>query len=123
MVSDRQRDLLLSIGVPLASFGGIALAFALASAGLIEEPGRFGWGCVVGSVLLAVLAFLKPRKDIVSLTTPLYALILFVVPSELEPNILMQLLFAASLTVLVYRLNRSFSKKRGDARTAVPKSD
>ena len=123
MVSDAQRDLLLSIGVPLASFGGILLAFALAGAGLIEDPGAFGWGCVVGSVLLAVLAYLKPRKDIVALTTPLYAVLLFVVPMELKPNLLMQLLFAASLTVLMLRVNWSFSKKQGDARAAVPPSD
>ena len=123
MVSDAQRDLLLSIGVPLASFGGIVLAFGLAAAGLIEDPGAFGWGCVVGSVLLAVLAWVKPRKDIVSLTTPLYAVLLFVVPMDLKPNLLMQLLFAASLTVLTLRVNRSFSKKQGDARAAVPASD
>ncbi len=123
MVSDAQRDLLLSAGVPLASFGGILIAFALDAAGLIEDPGAFGWGCVVGSVLLAVLAYLKPRKDIVSLTTPLYAVLLFVVPMELNPNLLMQLLFAASMTVLMIRVNRSFSKKSGDARAAVPVSD
>ena len=123
MVSDAQRDLLLSIGVPLASFGGIVLAFGLAGAGLIEDPGAFGWGCVVGSVLLAVLAWVKPRKDIVSLSTPLYAVLLFVVTMDLKPNLLMQLLFAASLTVLALRVNRSFSKKVGDARAAVPASD
>ena len=123
MVSNAQRDLLLSVGVPLASFGGILIAFALATAGLIEDPGAFGWGCVIGSILLAVLAYLKPRKDIVSLTTPLYAFLLFVFPMELKPNLLMQILFAASLTVLTLRVNRSFSKKQGDARAAVPASD
>jgi hypothetical protein len=123
MVSAARRDLLLSAGVPLTSFGGIPVAIALANAGLITNPGAFAWGCVIGSVLLAYLAYLKPRRDIVSLFAPLYAVLIFVVPMELQPNLLMQLLFAASLTVLVVRLNRSFSKKRGDARTAVPESD
>ena len=123
MVTVAQRDLLLSAGVPLASFGGIAVAIALANAGLIAEPGSFAWGCVIGSVLLAYLAYLKPRRDLVSLCAPLFALIIFIVPGDLRPNMLTQLLFAATLTVLVIRVNRSFSKKRGDAGTAVPESD
>jgi hypothetical protein len=123
MVSVAQRDRLLSAGVPLASFGGILVAFALANVGLIADPGSFSWGCVIGSVLLAYLAYLKPRRDIVSLFAPLYALIIFIVPGDLRPNLLTQILFAASLTVLVVRVNVSFSKKRGDARTAVPESD
>ena len=123
MVSVAQRDLYLSAGVPLASFGGILVALGLANVGLIADPGSFAWGCVIGSVLLAYLAYLKPRRDIVSLFAPLYALIIFIVPGDLRPNLLTQLLFAASLTVLVIRVNRSFSKKRGDARAAVPESD
>ncbi len=123
MVTVAQRDHLLSAGVPLASFGGIAVAFGLANAGLIADPGSFAWGCVIGSVLLAYLAYLKPRRDLVSLCAPLFALIIFIVPGDLRPNVLTQLLFAATLTILVIRVNRSFSKKRGDARTAVPESD
>lgn len=123
MVSPAQRDLLLSAGVPLASFGGIPVAIALANAGLIPNPGPFGWGCVIGSVLLAYIAYLKPRRDLVSLCAPLFAVLIFVVPTEMQPTVLTQLLFAATVTILVVRLNRSFSKKRKDARTAVPESD
>jgi hypothetical protein len=123
MVSSAQRDLLLAAGVPVASFGGIGVAIALQKAGLIADPGSFAWGCVVGSVLLAYLAYLKPRRDLVSLCAPFFALVIFVVPGDLRPNLLTQLLFAATLTVLVVRVERSFSKKRKDARTAVPDSD
>ncbi len=123
MVSSAQRDLLLSAGVPLASFGGIPVAIALTNAGLIADPGSFAWGCVIGSALLAYLAYLKPRRDLVSLCAPLFALVIFIVPGDLRPNLLTQLLFAATLTVLMIRVNRSFSKKLGDARTAVPESD
>lgn len=123
MVSSAQRDLLLSAGVPLASFGGIPAAIALANAGLIADPGSFAWGCVIGSLLLAYLAYLKPRRDLVSLLVPIFALVIFIVPGDLRPNLLTQLLFAATLTALVIRLNRSFSKKQGDARSAVPESD
>lgn len=120
MVSAERRDQLLAIGVPIVSFGGIPVAIALARAGLIENPGPFAWGCVIGSVLIAYLAYLKPKRDLVSLLVPLFALLIFIVPMEMPPTVLTQLLFAATLTALVVRLQRSFSKKLGDARTAVP---
>lgn len=123
MVSASQRDLILAAGVPLASFGGIPAAFALQQAGLIADPGSFAWGCVIGSFLLAYLAYLQPRKDLVSLCAPLFALLIFVVPGDLRPSLLTQLLFAGTLTLLVIRVNRSFSKRKEDARTAVPESD
>jgi len=123
MVSAAQRDLALSAGIPLTSFGGIPVAIALYNAGLIADPGTFAWGCVVGSALLAYLAYVKPRRDIVSLCAPLYAVLIFLVPMEMQPNLLTQLLFAASITILMIRVNRSFSKKMGDARAAVPVSD
>ena len=110
MVSDARRDLAVSIAIPLVSFGGIPVAIALARLGYIDNPGPFGWGCVLGSLLLAYLAYLKPRRDIVSFSAPL----------ELPATVLTQVLFAATLTALVVRLNRSFSKKQGDAGTAVP---
>jgi hypothetical protein len=123
MPSDILRDRLLSAAVPIVSFGGIVVAVSLAQAGWIQDAGSFVWGCVAGSVVLAYLAYVKPRRDIVSLFAPLYALLIFIVPMEMKPNLLTQVLFAASLTALVIRLNVSFSKKEGDARTAVPDSD
>lgn len=123
MVTTARRDLALSAGVVIASFGGIPVAIALANAGLIADAGSFGWGCVIGSLLLAYLAYLKPRRDIVSLCVPLFALFIFILPASIQPTVLTQVLYAASLTVLVVRLNRSFSKKQGDARPAVPLSE
>ncbi len=123
MVSAVLQDRLLSIGVPLFSFGGIGVAIALGNAGLIDDPGRFAWGCVIASVLLAYLAYRKPRRDLVSLCAPLFAFLIFVLPGELQPNLLTQALFAATVTILTVRLNRLYSKKVGDARTAVPGSD
>ncbi len=120
MVSDARRDLAVSIAIPLVSFGGIPVAIALARLGYIDNPGPFGWGCVLGSLLLAYLAYLKPRRDIVSFSAPIFAFFIFVAPLELPATVLTQVLFAATLTALVVRLNRSFSKKQGDAGTAVP---
>jgi hypothetical protein len=102
-------ELYLTIAVPVVAFGGILLAVALARAGWIPDAGRFGWGCVAASFLLAYLAYIKPRRDIVSLCAPFYAIIIFIVPLEIEPNLLMQVLFAASISLLLIRLHLRFS--------------
>jgi hypothetical protein len=105
----RQNELILSIAIPAFSFGGAALGYGLQVLGVIPDAGEFYWGCVIGSVLLAYLAWLKPRKDIVSLLAPLYALIIFILPLELRPNLVLQVLFAASITILMVRLNVRFN--------------
>jgi hypothetical protein len=111
-------EILLSIGVPAFSFGGAALGTLLWQRGYIADPGSFYWGCLAGAALLAYLAWLKPRRDIVALLAPLYAVIIFLIPLENKPTVLLQLLFGASLTVLVVRLNILFStppvKKHGE---------
>jgi hypothetical protein len=99
----------LSIAVPLVSFGGIALAISLQYLGLIADAGEFFWGCVIGSVCLGYLAWIKPRRDIVALLAPLYAVLIFLVPLEMRPNLVLQVLFAISITILVVRLNKRFS--------------
>jgi len=76
--------------------------------GLITDIGPYGVGQFAASILLAALAWTMPKKDIVSLMAPIYALLIFVVPLELQPNLLTQVLFAASISLLVIRLNRSF---------------
>ncbi|MDD1708313.1 MAG: hypothetical protein LUQ33_03965 [Methanoregulaceae archaeon] len=111
-------EILLSISVPVLCFGGAALGMLLWQGGYIRDPGSFYWGSLAGSVLLAYLAWQKPKRDIVSLLAPLYAVIIFLVPLENKPTVLLQLLFGASLTILVVRLNLLFStppvKKHGE---------
>jgi hypothetical protein len=111
-------EILLSISVPVLCFGGAALGMLLWQGEYIRDPGSFYWGNLAGSVLLAYLAWQKPRKDIVSLLAPVYAVIIFLVPLENKPTVLLQLLFGASLTILVVRLNLLFStplvKKHGE---------
>lgn len=114
-MSDEQREReplikALSLAVPAVSFGSIMLNVLLLRMGLITDIGPYGIGQFAGAILLGVLAWVLPRKDIVSLMAPIYALLIFVVPLELEPNLLTQILFAASISVLVIRLNRSFSR-------------
>ncbi|MGD9937900.1 MAG: hypothetical protein AB7S61_10565 [Methanoregulaceae archaeon] len=118
-----RRERLLAVSIPVIAFGGIPIAIALARAGWIDDPGTFAWGCVIGSALIAYLAYIKPKKDIVSLLVPVFALLIFIVPLEMKPTVLTQVLFAATLTALVVRLQLRFSKKKGDAGTAVPEID
>ncbi|MCG7854804.1 MAG: hypothetical protein MIO88_03005 [Methanoregulaceae archaeon] len=109
LASWSRRDLLLSIAVPAFSFGGTGVGILLEELGYIEDSGLFYWGCLIGAFILAYLAWGKPRKDIVSLLAPMYAVIIFLTAVEITPNIILQLLFAASLTILVVRLNIRFS--------------
>jgi hypothetical protein len=94
--------------VPLIAFGGVVVSQIappiLSAAGIA--------GCFLASFLLALLAYRKPKKDIVSLLTPLYAVLIFANP-DFDPMLLLQIqvLYAASLTVLVLRLNARFSRK------------
>jgi hypothetical protein len=104
-----RKEWALSIAIPVISFGGTGLGVLLALQGFIADAGSFYWGALAGSFLLAYLAWIKPRKDIVSLLAPLYGVIIFLLAVEMKPTVLLQLLFAASLTVLMIRLNRRFS--------------
>ncbi len=104
-----QRELILSAAIPLVSFGGTGLGMLLERSGLIPDAGTFYWGSVAASFLLGYLAWNKPRRDIVSVLSPLYAIIIFFLAVEVSPTVLLQLLFDASLTVLMVRLNIRFS--------------
>lgn len=103
------RIMVLSIAVPVVSFGGMAIAILLQDAGIIANAGTFSWGCVAGAVILGYLAYLMPKRDLVSLCTPLFAFLIFIVPMEYTPTLLLQGLFAASISFLVYRLHSRFS--------------
>ena len=109
---ERLRGWLLGWGwlaVILVSLGGIALDMLLVPGilpvSLAGDPGR--GGCILGTFLLAGTAALKPRKDIVALVTPLYAIIIFVLPNEFSQGLLMQLLFAGSIAVVAVRMPHS----------------
>jgi predicted permease len=65
-------------------------------------------GCVLGSLAIAGIALTRRRKDIVSLCTPIFAAFIFVFPLETAPGLPMQLLYAATLTGLVVRLEKRF---------------
>lgn len=66
----KRLQLRISLAVPLVSFGGPGPGILLQEAGLIADRADFSWGSVAGAIILAYLASLKPRMDIVSLCAP-----------------------------------------------------
>ena len=98
----------LELLVPVLSFGGTLAGIFIWSLGVHFGIQYAAIGCVLGSCILAYLAWIRQKKDIVSLTTPIYAFIFFVVPADYLPGIVLQLLFAAGLTILLVRLKYRF---------------
>src|SRR5208337_3830317 len=96
--------------VPLFSFGGAAFAILAWTSGWSIDLRVTAAGCVIASFVLAYVAWIRPKKDIVALTTPIYALIFFVVPLD-DPvaTITLELLYAVSLSILLVRLKYRFS--------------
>ena len=96
----------LGMLVPLFSFGGAALGILAWTSGTSIDLRVTAAGCVCASFALVYLAWIRPKKDIVALTTPIYALIFFAVPLD-DPvaTITLELLYAISLSILLVRLN------------------
>ncbi len=105
---DRNPHLWLELAVPLFSFGGAAVAILAGIQGISLDSHYPALGCVLASCVLAYLAWLRKKKDIVALSTPVYAFIFFLVPTEVAVGIILQLLYAVSLTILLVRLKLRF---------------
>jgi hypothetical protein len=91
------------VTVGALSIGATLLGLAL------QTPSIGIAGCILGSAVLAAIAIYKPKKDIVSLLTPMYAIIIFF-GLEQAPTIWTQILFAASITILAIRLEKKFNE-------------
>jgi hypothetical protein len=106
--------------VPVFSFGGAALAILVWTSGWSIDLRVTAAGCVCASFALAYLAWIRPKKDIVALTTPIYAIIFFAVPLD-DPvaTITLELLYAISLSLLLVRLKYRF----GTPGAAAPQGD
>lgn len=107
-----KQERALYLAVPACAFGGLILAVLLEQSGIIADAADFYWGSVAASVILAYIAFRKPRKDIVSLCTPFFALLIFIVPLETKASLLLQALYAVSITLLMIRLYYRFGTPR-----------
>ena len=97
--------------VPAVSLGGIVLGalFSMQNNPVLANPGVLG--CIAASFILAIIAYLKPKRDIVALLAPMYAVIIFNPYSEFETGLLMQLLYALTITGVGIRLEKRFSEK------------
>ncbi|MDE4907542.1 hypothetical protein L0665_02780 [Methanogenium marinum] len=69
------------------------------------------WGCIISSFILCGIAYLKPKKDLVSLLVPIFAIIIFNPWSEFTTGPIMQILFAITITVIAVRLEKKYSDK------------
>ena len=111
----RHRITVYDILIPLLSFSGPLLVYALIRAGMLAPEMQSLLGSVgpfIGSVLLGIYAYILPRRDIVALVAPVYAMVMFWFPSETAPNFFLQLLFAGTLVVLLIRLKLKYSTPR-----------
>jgi len=88
---------------------GIAIFGVLLSALGITLPLPFLaapgiWGCIIASFLLLGMAFADPRRDLVSMFTPLYAVIFFILPSDIPQELPLMVLFTVTIIILTARL-------------------
>lgn len=102
--------------VPVLAFGSTVIGIALWELyGMRFEIQYAAAGGFFASCLLAYLAWTRPRKDIVSLTTPLYGFLFLVTAIDYYIRILLQLFYDAGLTILVIRLHYRFSAGASDS--------
>jgi hypothetical protein len=106
--SGRTRQRYLEILIPVLSFGITGIGIFLYQRGFDFNYQFFSLGCIASSCILAYLAYIRPHRDIVALSTPIYAFIFFLVPSDDLSWIVLQLLYAVSLTALLIRLKYRF---------------
>ena len=104
-----KREIDLSFLVIILAWGGIALAVLLQYAGIVSHAAYHPWGCVLASFVLAYLAYIKKRRDIVTLFTPVYSIIVFLGFEMGTPSLSLQLLFALTLMAMLLRLHLLFS--------------
>jgi hypothetical protein len=105
---DSNKQRYLELAIPLLSFGATLAGVLLWNMGYQINFQYFAIGCVLASCILAYLAYNRPKKDIVALSTPIYAFIFFVVPTEYMSGLILQMLYAVSLTLLLVRLKYRF---------------
>ena len=100
----------LEFAVPLFSFGGALIAILFLITGAQTDFRISILGCVIASWVLAYLAWIRPKKDIVALSTPIYSFIFIAVPTDSSSAVILELLYAVSLTILLVRLKYRFGK-------------
>lgn len=91
------------VSVPIIAIAGIAI-------GILLDINSIGiGGCIISSFILCGIALLKPKRDLVSLLVPLFAIIIFNPWSEFNTGLVMQVLFAVTITIISVRLEKQYS--------------
>jgi hypothetical protein len=98
----------MEYAIPLLGFGGALFGIVFWMYNVQVDVRISILGCVLASWVLAYLAWIRPKRDIVSLTTPIYSFIFIAVPTEPFSAVVLELLYAASLTILLVRLKYRF---------------
>jgi hypothetical protein len=106
--SDREKQRYLELAIPIFSFGVTLIGVLVWMMGFEINFQIFAFGCVISSCILAYLAWIRPKKDIVAISTPIYAFIFFVVPTDYVSGLTLQILYSVSLTLLLIRLKYRF---------------
>ncbi|WP_286681071.1 hypothetical protein [Methanoculleus sp. DTU007] len=106
------------LAVPAISFGGIGIGLLLATAGIPYAILAGVAGCVIASFVLCYQAYHKPRKDLVSIFTPLFAFFILVIPNEISSGgPIVQIFFAATITLLAVRVEKTFNAPKAEKKT------
>ena len=98
----------LEYAVPLLSFGGALLAILFWISDTALDFRISIVGCVLASWVLAYLAWIRPRKDIVALSTPIYSFIFISMTTDILSTVVLEILYAVSLSLLLARLKHRF---------------
>ncbi|WP_244987668.1 hypothetical protein [Methanoculleus chikugoensis] len=108
----------LWLAVPAVSFLGIGIELLLASVAFPYAVWAGVAGCVIASCILCYQAYHKPRRDLVSLFTPLFALLILVIPNEISSGgVIVQAVFAATITFLAVRVEKVFNAPKLQEKT------
>jgi len=94
--------------VPLFSFGGAFFGILIWIYDIAVDVHISITGCLLASCVLAYLAWIRPEKDLVALTTPLYSVIFLGFPLDALSTVVLEVLYAVSLSILLVRLRRRF---------------
>ena len=95
--------------VPVIAFAGIILGLVLSDVPVLANSGVYS--CVIASFILGAMAFLKPRRDIVAILVPMFAVLIFNPWSDYGTGPVTQVLFAGTITVVAWRLEKKFSTR------------
>jgi hypothetical protein len=97
--------------VPAIAFAGLAVELALPGP-LIGGMTVGMIGCVVASVVLAIIALLAPKKDIVAICIPVVAVYMFIIFPNQESGMsfFWEAIFAVSLAILAVRFGRLYAQ-------------